>query len=150
MTELEGPHRRYDPLRDAWVLVSPGRDRRPWQGQVEPRPLDDRLAYDPACYLCPENVRANGERNPAYGSTYVFDNDFPALTPGHHDGAVDQGIHRAEGVAGVARVVCFSPRHDRSLGSLSDAERRAVVDLWAEQSDELGATYRWVQVFENR
>src|SRR5215213_3925338 len=81
MTVLDGPHRRYDPLRDAWVLVSAGRDRRPWQGQVERQPPDARPPYDPGCYLCPGNVRSNGDRNPAYEGTFVFDNDFPALRP---------------------------------------------------------------------
>lgn len=150
MTGLDGPHRRYDPLRDSWVLVSAGRDQRPWQGQIEPTPAGDRPPYDPACYLCPGNTRANGRRNPDYRTTHVFDNDFPALRPEVAPASVEEGVRRAEAVAGLARVVCFSPRHDASFGSLSDADRRAVVDVWAEQTRELGGRYRWVQVFENR
>jgi UDPglucose--hexose-1-phosphate uridylyltransferase len=155
MTNAQTPHRRHDPLRDAWVLVSPGRSSRPWKGQVEPAPAPPP-AYDPACQLCPGNVRASGIVNPAYEGTFVFTNDFPALDDGDgHDGsavgwATDEGLHRSEGEAGTARVLCFSPRHDRSLGSLPVPGIRTVVDLWADQTSELGQRYPWVQVFENR
>lgn len=150
MSVLDGPHRRYDPLRDTWVLVSSGRDKRPWQGQTEAPPADMRPAHDPGCYLCPGNVRAIGRQNPAYEGTFVFDNDFPALRPDTGQGVVEEGLHRAEGVAGTARVICFSPRHDLSLGSLSESDRLGVVEVWAAQARELGERYRWVQVFENR
>jgi UDPglucose--hexose-1-phosphate uridylyltransferase len=146
----EGPHRRYDPLRDAWVLVSPGRTNRPWSGAVEPVAEAERPAYDADCYLCPGNRRASGEVNPAYQSTFVFTNDYAALQPSIAGRTWDEGLLRAESVAGTCRVICFSPRHDRSLGNLPPAGVRAVVDTWADQSTELGQTYKWVQVFENR
>jgi UDPglucose--hexose-1-phosphate uridylyltransferase len=146
----EEPHRRYDPLRDGWVLVSAGRDARPWLGQVEPAPALDSAPYDPSCYLCPGNLRVTGSRNPRYTGTLVFDNDFPALRPGVPAVSAEQGLHRTEAVAGTARVICFTPRHDLSLGSMPETEVRAVVDLWADQTAELGRTYRWVQIFENR
>jgi UDPglucose--hexose-1-phosphate uridylyltransferase len=146
------PHRRWDPLRDEWVLVSPGRDARPWQGSVERPSATDRPAYDAGCYLCPGNVRANGERNPAYTDTFVFTNDFAALRPSTSEGAWQDGdgLLRAIGEQGTARVVCFSPRHDLSLGDMETAAVRRVIDVWAEQTAELGRTSRWVQVFENR
>jgi UDPglucose--hexose-1-phosphate uridylyltransferase len=152
---LPGPHRRHDPLRDAWVLVSPGRAERPWRGQVEPAPVTAAaVAYDPTCQLCPGNVRASGVRNPEYDTTFVFTNDFPALREAEADAnepaGVADGLLRAATERGTARVVCFSPRHDRSLGSLPVPEIRRVVDLWAEQTAELAETYPWVQVFENR
>lgn len=78
----EHPHRRYNPLLDEYVLVSPHRMKRPWGGKVEALPPDNRPAYDPSCYLCPGNTRANGEVNPPYTGTYVFDNDFRALLDG--------------------------------------------------------------------
>lgn len=144
------PHRRHDPLRDEWVLVSPGRTNRPWQGSREAPPPEQRPAYDPDCYLCPGNTRANGARNPAYDGTFVFTNDFAALRPDSSAGAWGDGLLRAEGERGTARVLCFSPRHDLTLSRMSPAEVRPVVDAWATQTAELGATYRWVQVFENR
>jgi len=146
---IEGPHRRHDPLRDAWVLVSAGRDARPWRGRLE-RAAATVPVYDPTCQLCPGNLRASGERNPRYDATFVFTNDFPALrpdTPAHRE---TDGLRVAESEAGTARVVCFSPRHDLSLGGLSDSAIRTVVDQWTSQSEELGERYRWVQVFENR
>jgi len=144
------PHRRYDPLRDAWVLVSPGRTSRPWSGAVEPAADASRVPYDPDCYLCPGNARANGEVNPPYLSTFVFTNDFAALRPETTASRLRDGLLRAEGVPGTCRVICFSPRHDLSFGELTPDEAVAVIDLWADQTTELGANYEWVQVFENR
>ena len=145
-----GPHRRYNPLIDEWVLVSAGRTNRPWLGAEEPEPEGTGVHYDPSCYLCPGNVRANGHQNPDYPETYVFTNDFSALRPDTAVGVFDDGLLRAEGERGLCRVVCFSPRHDLTLGRMSHEAVRHVVDLWADQSTELGAAYRWVQVFENR
>ena len=144
------PHRRYDPLRDEWVLVSPGRTSRPWQGGQERPQAEARPSFDPDCYLCPGNTRANGEANPPYESTYVFTNDFAALRPATLDDAFQDGLLRAEGERGTCRVICFSPRHDLTLAGMPTADVRRVVDLWADQTAELGDRYRWVQVFENR
>jgi UDPglucose--hexose-1-phosphate uridylyltransferase len=144
------PHRRHNPLLDEWVLVSAERTRRPWQGREESLQAEPLAPYDPDCYLCPGNVRATGQRNPDYGSTFVFTNDFAALRPDSSRERVESGMLLAEGEPGTCRVICFSPRHDRTLGVMSNADVRRVVDLWAEQTAELGRDYRWVQVFENR
>ncbi len=155
------PHRRLNPLTGEWILVSPQRTLRPWQGQVE-RAAERRPTYDPGCYLCPGNERAGGARNPDYRGTYVFTNDFPALLPEALGGA-ELGLEaaragapgagqllRAEAVRGTCRVVCFSPRHDLTLPEMGLADLRAVIDLWARETLALGAHYRWVQVFENK
>jgi UDPglucose--hexose-1-phosphate uridylyltransferase len=151
---LESPHRRYNPLTGEWLLVSPHRNQRPWLGQVEKSPSQDLPAYDPACYLCPGNNRAGGNRNPQYTSTFVFDNDFPALLPRAVTAAASdepQGILLAsQAVSGTCRVVCFSPRHDLTLAEMPVQDIRRVIDAWAEQTVDLGKTYRWVQVFENK
>ena len=131
------------------MLVSAGRDARPWRGETDAPPRAAPARHDPACELCPGVVRASGIRNPDYSGVFVFDNDFPALRPGRRATFRD-GLWRAEVVSGTARVICFSPRHDLSLGTLTDAERRGVIDTWAAQGAELGMAYRWVQVFENR
>lgn len=147
----EYPHRRYNPLLDEWILVSPQRTQRPWQGGRENVAHERRPQYDPECYLCPCNIRANGDRNPDYGSTFVFVNDFAAVlrdVPAMH--GLDHPLFQSKSVAGEARVICFSPRHDLTLAEMSLLEIRPVVDIWAEQSEDLGARFKWVQVFENR
>jgi UDPglucose--hexose-1-phosphate uridylyltransferase len=135
------------------VLVSPHRLDRPWQGQVESEARDTRLAYDASCYLCPGNIRANGERNPAYTSTFAFDNDFPALLPDASEPPADGGeLLVSEPATGRCRVLCFSPRHDLTLAEMDAGAIRPVVDAWGEETRQLGARsdVRHVQVFENK
>jgi UDPglucose--hexose-1-phosphate uridylyltransferase len=147
----EHSHRRLNPLTGERVMVSPHRTQRPWQGQVEKLAPEIRPAYDPGCYLCPGNQRAGDKINPPYESTFVFTNDFAALKP---DGPKPVGgnpsILQAEAVHGTCRVICFSPRHDLTLPKMDIPEIQEVVDIWAEQTRELGEKYRWVQVFENK
>ena len=144
-------HRRYNPLLDEWVLVSPHRTRRPWLGQVERLPDEMRPAYDPTCYLCPGNQRAGGVKNPGYDETFVFTNDFASLLPDVPSAQFEEaGLLRAEAEPGTCRVVCFSPRHDLTLAEMSLPEILRVIDTWVEQAAELGQVYRWVQIFENK
>lgn len=145
------PHRRYNPLTGEWVLVSPHRTKRPWQGKTEKIALDSLPEHDPNCYLCPENTRTGGEKNPLYHSTYVFENDFAALLP--EETPIEENAHalfRAQSVQGTCRVICFSPKHNLSLARMEHADIVRVIDIWAEQIQELGQEYLWVQVFENR
>ncbi len=147
------PHRRLNPLTREWVLVSPQRSGRPWQGEVEGLSRLPSIPYDPDCYLCPGNQRVNGDRNPVYGGTFAFDNDFPALLAGSPPQRMDQAsLLVAETEGGVCRVVCFSPRHDLTLGRMSPEEIRRVVEAWCEESARLGALpfVNSVTIFENR
>ena len=151
----EHPHRRLNALTREWVLVSPHRTSRPWQGQVEPAETEYQPRYDPKCYLCPSNSRAGGARNPDYEHTFVFENDFAALLPETPPDVLsygDSGLMLAQGEKGICRVICFSPRHDLTLGKMSDEEIRLVVDVWVEQYLDLGGRpdISHVQIFENR
>jgi UDPglucose--hexose-1-phosphate uridylyltransferase len=156
---FSAPHRRLNPLTGEWLLVSPHRTQRPWQGQVEDAPAEQRPAYDPTCYLCPGNPRAGGFQNPSYTGTFVFENDFAALLPNTPMQAFSRAVDDdsppllcAESERGICRVVCFSPRHDLTLSRMDAAALRQVVDTWVGQYTELGALpwVRHVQIFENR
>jgi UDPglucose--hexose-1-phosphate uridylyltransferase len=150
-------HRRYNPLTGDWVLVSPHRTQRPWQGQTEQSENSRLPSHDPDCYLCPGNVRAGGLRNPAYISTYVFDNDFAALKPPTSAdaplAATDEGgLLVAQAETGICRVVCFSPDHSLTLAGMTGTGIEGVIQCWTEQYLQLGVRedIHSVQIFENR
>jgi UDPglucose--hexose-1-phosphate uridylyltransferase len=150
---LSIPHKRFNPLSREWVLVSPHRTQRPWQGIVEKMPAVPTVTFDPNCYLCPGNKRANGQQTPHYEQTYTFDNDFPALLPDaeplQHD---ERGLLVGQTERGICRVLCFSPRHDLTVPRMSLRELREVIDAWAAQFSALAQIpwVRHVQIFENR
>jgi UDPglucose--hexose-1-phosphate uridylyltransferase len=151
----EDPHRRLNALTNEWVLVSPHRASRPWQGEVAPLQNAKEPAYDPTCYLCPGNTRAGGIQNPAYSSTFVFENDFAALKPHVSRARLDvdsMGLLVAESEPGICRVICFSPRHDLTLATMPLEEIELVVNTWVGQFRELGGLkdIHHVQIFENR
>lgn len=145
------PHRRYNPLTGEWLLVSPHRTKRPWQGMTETLPSTALPEYDKKCYLCPGNTRSNGIVNDVYEGTYVFSNDFPALVddlPKNRD--FDHPLFEIESVQGASRVICYSPRHNTTLPEMTVEEVRQVVEMWSDQVLDLGVDYRWVQIFENK
>jgi UDPglucose--hexose-1-phosphate uridylyltransferase len=148
----EHPHRRYNPLTGEWVLVSPHRAKRPWQGQTEDSKFENRPVYDPECYLCPGNKRASGPINDNYQSTFVFTNDFSALLPETPSGEFSKGLLQAKTEQGVCRVICFSPRHDLTIPEMDIEDIRKVVDLWVEEYITLGDKdfINYVQIFENK
>jgi len=153
MFDWTRPHRRFNPLLNEWILVSPQRTARPWQGQTEKIESEVQPPYDPQCYLCPGNERAGGTRNPQYQNTFVFDNDFPALLPDTPPEKIEErGLIVAQGEPGVCRVVCYSPRHDLTLSQMSIGEIRLVIDVFVDQFIELGSPshINSVQIFENR
>ena len=155
MNLKEDPHRRLNPLTNEWIVVSPHRTARPWQGDVAQISTSTEPEYDPACYLCPGNARSGGIRNPAYTSTFVFDNDFAALKPQTARDRLDvegAGLLVAEAEPGICRVICFSPRHNRTLATMSVEEIEVVVRTWKDQFRDLGNLdyIHHVQIFENR
>jgi UDPglucose--hexose-1-phosphate uridylyltransferase len=147
------PHRRKNILTGEWVLVSPHRTSRPWQGEIASVSYEKRPSYEPSCYLCPGNKRANGVSNPQYQSTYVFTNDFSALlqnTPSEKLKYDDLLIAKTE--SGICRVVNFSPRHDLTLAEMKDDDIEKVITVWQEEFKTLGSMQQinYVQIFENK
>ena len=147
------PHRRYNPLLDEWILVSPQRAKRPWQGQNEAISDEKKPEYDETCYLCPGNHRITGGTNPKYENCYVFDNDFPALLKDEVSSDVAQeDLFKINPERGINRVICFSPKHNVTLAEMQVPEIENVVRVWKEQYLELGAIpyINHVQIFENK
>lgn len=149
----EHPHTRFNILTGEWILVSPHRTKRPWQGKVETLPADDRPPYDPKCYLCPGNTRADGSENPAYEDSFVFTNDYSALLKDTPEGDYTEGnLLQAKSEKGICRVISFSPRHDLTLPRLSVPQIRKVINLWCEEFAALASVpaIKYIQIFENK
>lgn len=145
------PHRRLNPLSGDWVLVSPQRALRPWQGQLEPTSSATEPAYDPQCYLCAGNLRINGERNPQYQQPFVFTNDFAALLPtAPAQPPTQDALFQLQAARGTSRVICYSADHSKTMPQLSLQQIGDVIACWIAQYRELSQQYRWVQVFENK
>lgn len=149
----EHSHTRLNILTGEWILVSPHRMKRPWQGKVEDLPKDNRPSYDPTCYLCPGNKRADGTNNPAYSEPYAFVNDFSALlenTPlGNYD---EDGLLSAKSESGICKVICFSPEHNLTLPQMSEEAIENVIELWQKEFAALAANpaIKYIQIFENK
>ncbi len=149
----EHPHTRLNLLTGEWVLVSPHRNKRPWQGKVEEVPEDDRPVHDPKCYLCPGNTRADGSKNPDYKQVFAFTNDFSALLTETPDGNVDiEGILKAKSEKGICRVISFSPDHSLTLPELDISDIESIVEIWKIEFRNISADtfIRYVQIFENK
>jgi UDPglucose--hexose-1-phosphate uridylyltransferase len=147
------PHRRKNILTGEWILVSPQRAERPWQGQVEAASPRKKIGYDPGCYLCPGNMRAGGQKNPNYDTTYVFDNDYSALMPETPDRLLNvNDLLIVENEPGRCRVICFSPRHDLTLPEMTTDAIVKVIDVWQAEYAMLGEdqNIHYVQIFENK
>ncbi|XP_046901405.1 galactose-1-phosphate uridylyltransferase [Hypomesus transpacificus] len=147
----EHQHLRYNPLKGSWVLVSAHRMKRPWQGQVEKPPQENVPRHDPSNPLCPRSIRASGQVNPDYDSTFEFENDFPALQPDAPDpGPIQHPLFQSRAARGVCKVMCFHPWSDVTLPLMQQSEIVKVIDKWADLVKDLGSTYPWVQIFENK
>ena len=146
------PHRRYNILTGEWILVSPHRTKRPWQGKTEKQNIQKRETYDPSCYLCPGNTRNGGKTNPAYKKPFSFENDFPSLLPENPSQNFEEGFLKAEPESGICKVVCFSPDHSLTLPIMEIEAITDVVKLWKKEYAELGAqeNINYVQIFENK
>lgn len=150
MTIFDQPHRRQNALTGDWVLVSPRRTMRPWQGERHYPESGNIPCYDPECYLCPGNNRASGNQNPDYTGPYIFQNDFPSLLPETEFIEKETPLFKSQSVSGNCRVLCFSERHDLSLPELELSSIEKVVQFWVDEYKELAEKYRWVQIFENK
>lgn len=145
-------HKRYNILTGEWVLVSPHRAKRPWQGQEEEVKRREKIDYDENCYLCPGNTRINGEQNPEYTDTFVFTNDFAALQNNGPDFNFEDGLLKATSEKGICRVVCFNPNHSKTLADMSITEIEKVVETWKFEFNDLAKKdfVNYIQIFENK
>jgi len=147
------PHRRLNLLTGEWILVSPHRAKRPWQGEVTAPATEKKPSYVEDCYLCPGNTRANGDVNPDYKDTFVFTNDFSALLKTGQNKKVNISnllIQKSE--QGICRVVNFSPLHNLTLAEMLPEDIEKVVSVWQNEYKSLGAEkiINHVQIFENK
>lgn len=148
---IEHPHRRYNPLTGQWVLVSPHRAKRPWQGQQETISEEQKPAYDPTCFLCPGNKRITGENNPDYQHTFVFQNDFSALLENTPDSPTNSDpLFQLQSAKGISKVICFSPDHSKTMPELSLTAIENVIKTWITELNLLSPDYPWIQIFENK
>ena len=150
----QSPHRRWNPLRQSWVLVSPHRTQRPWQGEVGQKTVPSAVTFDPQCYLCPGNTRAGGAVNPAYDGLFAFVNDYAALMPEEPSPAETESspLLVSKPARGLCKVLCYHPDHSLTLARMTREEIRPVVDAWTQQYEEIGGLdwVKYVQIFENR
>ena len=148
----DNSHRRYNILTGEWVLVSPHRAKRPWQGKNEALPKKQTISYDPDCYLCPGNTRINGAVNPDYKDVYIFQNDFAALQNNLKEFSLDNKLLKAKSESGICKVICFSPDHSKSLGEMNKKEILKVIEAWQTEYLLLGKekNINYVQIFENK
>ena len=148
----DNSHRRFNILTGEWVLVSPHRSKRPWQGKNEVLPPKKTISYDPDCYLCPGNTRINGAVNPDYKDVYIFQNDFPALQNNVKEFSLDNKLLKAKSEGGICKVICFSPDHSKSLGEMNKKEILKVIKAWQTEYLSLGKekNINYVQIFENK
>ncbi len=145
------PHKRFNALSGEWVLVSPHRAKRPWQGQNESANTEQLPSYDENCYLCPGNSRISGDTNPQYKGTFIFENDFAALQKENPESpeSIDP-LFQMKAEKGEAHVICFSPDHSKTLPELPLDAIKTLVDTWVDEFNRLQAKYEWVQIFENK
>lgn len=145
-------HKRYNPLTGEWVLVSPHRTKRPWQGKMETPEVNNRPSHDPSCYLCPGNERAGGLKTEDYTETYVFKNDFAALLEDQGTEAFTDGLFQVQEERGLCKVICFSPNHALTMPEMSVDELQKVVKVWKREFEEIGNLpyISNVQIFENK
>lgn len=149
MTMMPTPHRRLNLLTNQWVLVSPQRENRPWNGQVTPPQVVPKQSYDEKCYLCPGNRRAGNHQNPAYENVFIFENDFPAIESDMGNEPWPDPHFKSQPICGICKVICYSPQHDLSLATMTLTAIEKVIYAWIQESTTLSKQYRWVQIFEN-
>lgn len=149
-TSNSNPHRRYNPLSNKWVLVSPHRGKRPWNGKVETSPPLVQASHDDDCYLCAGNTRASGAKNENYKDCFIFDNDFSALQKNEISMPPTDTLFRSEVVSGECKVLCYSPHHSKTIPEMELDGIEKIIDAWCLLYTDLEKKYQWVQIFENK